>query len=152
MRLVIKTSDDELWISQLLPPFRFISPFDGQDFALLLVGTDSISSAEEREFVCREIVRQGCRYAVCAGEQCELWHDLIDDAYLAESHDDSPSPDQMMMTTWHTQETLNEVVWHFRDCAISGEFRPRRWLVLIFGGDPELNHEIASRVSECFEL
>lgn len=152
MRLVIKTSDVELWNCQLLPPFQFISPLNGQDFALLLVGTDSKTSAEERESVCREIVRQGCRYAVCAGEQCELWHDTIDEEYFAASPDDSPSPDRMMMTTWHAQATLNEVVWYFRHCAIFDEFRPRLLLVLILGGDPELCHEIASRVSECFEL
>ena len=44
----------------------------------------------------------------CAmGKDCELWHDVMDELFVGDA---SFERDFFMMTTWHTDETLDEVI------------------------------------------
>ncbi len=43
----------------------------------------------------------------CAvGKDCELWHDVMDEFYIADGVD----RDFFMITSWHDDETLDEVI------------------------------------------
>jgi len=60
---------------------------------------------------CRWLVAAGCRYALVWGQDCEAWHDAIDDASLeAFDYDDIPE-DRFVLTTWHEDEDMEEVFW-----------------------------------------
>lgn len=41
------------------------------------------------------------------GKDCELWHDIMDELLVGPFGDDR---DFFMITTWHTDETLEEVI------------------------------------------
>lgn len=49
------------------------------------------------------------------GKDCELWHDIMDEMIVG---DGSIERDFDMITTWHTDETLEEVLEFTRVCSI----------------------------------
>ncbi|NGM49440.1 hypothetical protein G5B46_07470 [Caulobacter sp. 602-2] len=55
------------------------------------------------------LVDSGCLYAMTWGAGCEAWHDAIDDAFIAAHPAGLPDDDQLIMTTWHDDESLDEV-------------------------------------------
>lgn len=140
---------DDLWLVQLHRPYIFPDLFKGQDFALLLLTAGGGLTDNERMMVCDEIVRQRCRYVVCAGEECERWHDWIDETYAFATTREGTEPDGMT-TTWHENESLESVLCFFRDCAVFDEVRPRRLLVLILGGPPAWGREVEALLGDCF--
>lgn len=53
----------------------------------------------------------------CAvGKDCELWHDIMDEIFVG----DGEERDFFMITTWHTDETLGEVIEFAKDFDIEG--------------------------------
>ncbi|VTS01971.1 Uncharacterized protein OS=Planctomyces brasiliensis (strain ATCC 49424 / DSM 5305 / JCM 21570 / NBRC 103401 / IFAM 1448) GN=Plabr_2303 PE=4 SV=1 [Gemmata massiliana] len=150
MLRVTGTGDFEVWIDRIERPFSFSTPFGGSDFALMVVVAGSSVMPAEREVVCAEIVRQGCRYAVCAGHDCPLWEDAIDLAYLATSPDFSPPNERFIMTTQHENESLGDVVEFFRCNTAFDQFVPRRFLVLVVGGAGALAERVHSAIEEAF--
>ena len=151
MHLVTKTDDYDLWMIRLESPFSFQAPFDKQDFALLLVVVDPTITIEDRTTICKEIIQQGCRYAVCTGMDCSSWHDFIDMAYLESDPEFSPPDERFVMTTWHEDESLEEVVEYFRSNAHFESFTPRHYLVLLLGGDTGVQEKVASILKKQFE-
>ncbi|MFO0937639.1 MAG: hypothetical protein U0798_14125 [Gemmataceae bacterium] len=135
MTLITQTDDYDLWMDQVDRPYLFTSPFVGEDFALLLIVATPNITNDERAAVSQEIVRQGCHYAVCTGDQCSLWDDSIDFAFLATDKDFSPRTERFIMTTWHDEEPLDEVVHSFRWNTIFDNFVPQHYLVLILGNE-----------------
>ena len=75
------------------------------------------TSAEWRSDVCARLMNSGCLYVMAWGQDCELWHDAADWALL-EMFDFGDIPDdRSAMTTWHSDETLDEVFWFAGHCA-----------------------------------
>ncbi len=68
--------------------------------------------AEEwQDQICNWIVDSGCLYMSSWGENCELWHDKVDQTNLSQ-HDYGDTPDdKFVMTTWHNSEPLEEAFW-----------------------------------------
>jgi hypothetical protein len=135
MLQITKTDEYDLWFSQTDRPLLFSTPFGGRDFALLLIIADPGITDDERDAVSKEVVRQGCRYALCTGHRCSRWDDSIDLAFLATSPDFSPPDEKFVMTTWHEGEPLEDVAHYFRSNTVFDEFIPQHYLVLILGGD-----------------
>ncbi len=150
MLQITKTDEYDLWFSQTDRPFIFSSPFGGQDFALLLVIADPTITDDERDAVSKEVVRQGCRYAVCTGHQCSRWDDAIDLAYLATSPDFSPPDEKFVMTTWHEGDPLEDVAHYFRWNTVFDEFIPQHYFVLILGGDVGTARQVRSAIENWF--
>ena len=150
MLQITKTDEYDLWFEQTNRPFLFSTPFGGQDFALLLVIADLAITDDERDAVSKEVVRQGCRYAVCTGHQCSRWDDSIDLVFLATSPDFSPPDDKFVMTTWHEGESLEGVAHYFRWNTVFDEFSPQHYLVLILGGDAETARQVRLAIEKWF--
>lgn len=148
MKRIAASSDREVWFEQLQRPFRFESPFDGGDFALMLVTNDPTVTAEERSALCDEVIGQGCRYAVCAGHQCSVWHDDIDMTYLATDSNFNPPNERFVMTTWHEHEPLGEVVEFFLLTTSFDSFRPTKFLIVFVGANPAAEEEIRQALGE----
>ena len=70
MQQILVTADHELWLSQIHRAADFRSPFKREPFVLLLVSAVSEFDPAERSAICREIIRAGCRYVVCYGNEC----------------------------------------------------------------------------------
>lgn len=62
------------------------------------------------------LVRSGCLYMMAWGADCSAWDDAVDLANL-EQFDYQVPDDRSVMTTWHEDETLQEVFLFAKTCA-----------------------------------
>ena len=120
------------------------------DFALMLVANDTSVTGEERDALSDQIVLQGCRYAVCAGHECGTWDDSIDWAHLGTDPHFNPPDDRMVMTTWHENWPLVDVVEFFRLWTAFGNFTPRKFFVLFLGESQGKEDEVRRAVLQFF--
>ena len=71
-----------------------------------------------RADVSRWLVESGCRYMMAWGIDCSSWDDSVDYADL-ERHDYREIPEsEFVMTTWHENESLEDVFWFAKHCAL----------------------------------
>jgi len=68
----------------------------------------------------RPLVERGLVYICAWGGRCEQVHDAVDDADL-ERINITGSDEYVIMTTWHSQETLSEACWFFKELAFPSE-------------------------------
>jgi hypothetical protein len=121
-------------VLQLRRPYEFISPFGGAAFAALLLVLDPAVTKEEQTALSEQLVAQACRYAVCAGFDCSSWDDAIDWASVMTEVEERPSHG-FVMTTWHTDEPLEEVVAFFRNCVSVDDQPPAHRVAILVGED-----------------
>ena len=63
------------------------------------------------------LVASGCLYALAWGADCSAWDDALDWANI-DAFDTKPIlPECFVMTTWHEDETIEEVFWSAAHCA-----------------------------------
>jgi hypothetical protein len=94
-----------------LPPMAFDAPFK------VVVVIEQAATDLWRRQVANWLIAGGCLYAMTWGQDCEVWHDSIDWAYLdAWNFTDAPE-DRSILTTWHAAEPLAEVFWFAGHCA-----------------------------------
>ncbi len=101
MRQVVHFAGRDIRFECLERPFEFCSPFEGEDFVLLLFVKDTTITPAEQASLSNQMIRQGCRYAVCAGHHCSTWDDSIDMAFLGTDANFNPPDERFVMTTWH---------------------------------------------------
>ena len=87
------------------PTLEELSPFK----AILIIEAD-VAEMTMWE-TSRALVAAGCLYVSAWGNQCEAWHDAIDDAFLEATNYEDVAPEQTVTTTWHEDEELGEVFW-----------------------------------------
>ncbi|MGE0829282.1 MAG: hypothetical protein AB7O04_08025 [Hyphomonadaceae bacterium] len=75
-------------------------------------------SSEWRAQISEWLVRAGCRYMMAWGKNCKAWHTSIDDANLTIFNCQEVPDDDFVITTWHDNETLEEVFWFSHSCAM----------------------------------
>ncbi len=74
-------------------------------------------SNDWRNRVSAWLVSAGCLYALAWGHECSIWDDAVDWANI-DAVDFKPTPpERFVMTTWHEDETIEEVFWFARHCA-----------------------------------
>jgi hypothetical protein len=88
--------------------------------------------------VARILLDAGCVYFCCWGPGCERVHDIIDEEYVGDGtsmNDD----DSTIMTTWHTEESLEEATWFAVNVAFPDDrfFDRCKAVVSICIGNPE---------------
>ena len=65
----------------------------------------------------RWLAESGCLYMMAWGHDCESWDTSVDEANLRQfAYGDIPE-DDLIMTTWHDDEPLEEVVWFAKVAA-----------------------------------
>ncbi len=116
-------------------PDDFVSPFPGALFPCMVWDHDGRFTEAERSEVAKRLLQAGCRYAVCGGHNCEAWHDAVDLAFVRQHVKD---PDETrdavhVMTTWHTDETPDDVAFFFVLNTNFDDHDFRRYLVLHVG-------------------
>ena len=57
----------------------------------------------------RQLIDRGAVYFCVWGPGCERVHDLIDSEWLADGFE--PDSEFTLLTTWHTDEPLEDVIW-----------------------------------------
>lgn len=71
----------------------------------------------------RRLVSKGLVYLCVWGPDCERVHDLFDDVEAEKEPTSSPKIgiDDVIMTTWHSDESLSEALWFFMHCAFPAQ-------------------------------
>ncbi len=83
---------------------------------VLFIAADASSVTEQTVLlVAEKLLSQGMIYACVWGQDCERVHDLLDAASV--QRNPSVSNANVVMTTWHAEETIEEAVWFFLNCA-----------------------------------
>lgn len=85
-----------------------------------------------RNEVSKALVKAGCLFSLAWGIDCSAWDDSVDWAFL-ESYNYGDYPeDKFVMTTWHADETLEEVIAFAKHCTDYSEVKLEDILVLDF--------------------
>jgi hypothetical protein len=115
------------------------------DFVALIYAADEFITDEERTSLSDQIVASGCRYAVCAGSKSSSWEDSIDIAY--EDSIDDALDENVVMTTSHDNESLEDIVFFF---LLNKKFGNFAFVVLFVGEDgsylSRIQHEIEKQL------
>ncbi len=96
-------------------PGDVVSPFAGALFPCMIWDHDGRFTAAQRTEVAKRLLQAGCRYAVCGGQDCEAWHDAVDEEFVRQ-HADDPAETLdavLVMTTWHADESPADVAFFF---------------------------------------
>ena len=125
----------EDWPSRLSLPSRY--------FALFLACDAKGTSDLLIRRMGRKAVRQGMRAASTWGPDCERVHDRLDDAGTALVS--QSTSESVIMTTWHSSESLSKALWFFLHSAfVTGRYSRgcTTWLAVVVG-----NSGMASKAS-----
>ncbi|MFZ6759879.1 DUF7684 family protein [Undibacterium sp. Ji50W] len=88
------------------PPFKVI------------VLADHVVTPEWQDKVSNHLVDAGCLYMMAWGVDCSSWDDAFDMVNVMKFIDQGIPEDKFLMTTWHDDETIEEV-FHF--CKFSAQ-------------------------------
>jgi hypothetical protein len=119
-------------------PDAFMSPFAGVLFPCLIWDHEGHFRELARSATARALLEAGCRYAVCAGKNCEAWHDAVDMEFVkAHLHDpDGILESVHVMTSCHHEETPDDVAFFFVLNTNFDNHEFRHYLVLHVGTGP----------------
>jgi hypothetical protein len=93
------------------PALSELSPFRA------IVIAEETTSPKWRMSAAHWLVDQGCLYMMAWGCDCSLWDDDVDEAN-GETFNWGEIPDnKFVMTTWHEDEALDEVLWFAKFAA-----------------------------------
>ena len=119
-----------------LTPDAELPPLEGLSHFKVVVVADAEVAEMTMWENSRTLIESGCLYALCWGQDCEAWHDAIDDAYLeATNYEDVPE-DKQVVSTWHEDEDLEEVFWFARHRAVHPAHELRETLILHIADAP----------------
>ncbi len=106
----------------------------------LLLALDTTGRAVSPIFdVATQLLANGLAYLCAWGPDCERLHDIFDEAILGRELDGNASPETSngtVMTTWHSNESLKEVLWYFVHSAFATEGYEREckdWVIATIG-------------------
>jgi hypothetical protein len=112
-------------------------------FACLLYSNQEKASSDEIESVANWLVNSGCRYTVCAGAKCEEWHDMIDTADIIRD----PNTQNLITTTWHENEPIEDVVWHWLNLTDFEDIAFENYLALLVGDSKAIEEKIREAIN-----
>ena len=142
----MSNSKAQIQFSALERPYEFLSPFSGKEYAAMIWVVDTAVVVEEQASLSKQLVEQGCRYAVCAGHECSTWDDSIDIAFLDTDQNFQPPDERFVLTTWHEGESVEDVAEFFVLNTSFDNFVAKNFLVLFVGRDKELEERAVEAV------
>lgn len=101
-------------------------------FLLLVVAQEKVNP-ELRWSACQHLIAAGARYVCVWGEDCELWHDEFDWANLRSKNFALPNERDLVMTTWHDNESLAETMRFAKTCAVHPAWKFDMTIILHVG-------------------
>ena len=148
MELLATRDKKQIWFHELSRPYRLDAHFPGELYVCILFANDETITKEEQAAVSEQLVRTGCRYAVCAGHECSSWDDSVDFAYLSTNEHFSPPDETFVMTSWHDGDSVEDVVLHGLMCTMFDDHEFTRYLVLFIGPRAGLRDEVRGGIQE----
>jgi hypothetical protein len=113
--------------------------------AFLAADASEIDSEVLAEFS-RRLIRAGCIYFCAWGTDCERVHDVFDEECL--------DIDPVVMTTWHSDDSLDEALWFFlRAAAPDASYRDTTHSALVISvGRADWDEQIRKRLADVDSL
>jgi len=111
-----------------LPDISGFQPFR----AVVIIENDSTPAWQS--MASTWLVKSGCLYMMAWGNNCSSWDDSVDYANLAEFNYGDIPEDQFVMTTWHEDESLDEVFWFAKNNAFHPSVELRNTVILHISG------------------
>jgi hypothetical protein len=105
------------------------------DSATMIINNLKNINTNEQMNISKFIVNNGCRYAVCYGNKCESWDDSIDYAYLERKDYKLNNDQDLVMTTWHEKERIEEVLFYFFNLTVIDNWFPQKYVLLDISND-----------------
>ena len=120
-------------------PFALRAPF-----GCLLWDDRKTSNRDDRQLLTRTLLSLGCATLACGGTDCEAWHDAADEELAEISALDAS--ERFVMTTWHTDETPEQVARYFADQAVIDDRAVRENIVVYLGATGTTLEKLRSAV------
>jgi hypothetical protein len=132
---VLAEIDGKIFVrGKIEQPEDLASPFSGDPFPCLIWDHDGRFTDAARTAVAHGLLEAGCRYAVCAGQNCEAWENAVDLAFVEAYLDEESVQDAAhVMTSSHDRESPDDVAFFFVLCTNFDSHDFRRYLVLHIG-------------------
>ncbi len=137
MERVGTNSNFDVWLSTIDTVDDFALPFEGE-YALLLIINRTDTGSLEQEQLSDKIVESRCRYALCFGHECSTWDDSIDYSFICTDPAYDPPDSRFVMTTWHEDDPIDDVVFQLRYNTTFDDFVPDKFLVVFVGENDDL--------------
>ncbi|WP_425511283.1 DUF7684 family protein [Pseudomarimonas salicorniae] len=102
----------------------------------VIVVLDTEVSPEWQSTVSEWLVSVGCLYMLAWGARCSSWDDSVDHANLEAVGFEAIPEGADVMTTWHENESLQEVMWFAKSCAFHSSVDLTRTIILHVGESP----------------
>lgn len=119
VRPFLRTSRRRYFVAELAVGEAFEDPFPGRAWALCLYATAEVPLAW-RTATCNALAATGVGYVVCAGVDCEVWHDTIDEAVVGDGFEEDEEV-RLVMTTWHEGEPAEDVAFELVHVVTTNE-------------------------------
>jgi len=142
VKLIARYARREFYARKLVTPTALgDAPFVGLQFACLLWNHSVERDVDAASALLSSLIDSGCRYIVCAGLDCEWWHDAADELFVAKYLDapDEERERNHVMTTWHAQESPDDVAFFFAFNTSFDDVSFDRFLVLHLGDGPDID-------------
>lgn len=142
MKLIARCARREFYARQLGTATALgDAPFVALQFACLLWNHSVERDVAAAGALLGSLIDSGCRYLVCAGLDCVWWHDLADELFVAKYLDapDEERERNHVMTTWHAQESPDDVAFFFAFNTSFDAISFDRFLVLHLGDGPDVD-------------
>jgi hypothetical protein len=95
-------------------------PLRSRYFQFLLAWDAPDKTPQQLMSFFRPLVERGLVYFCAWGGNCEAVHGAVDRCDI-ERRPETRHADYIMMTTWHSDESLEEALWFFKVCALPRE-------------------------------
>src|SRR6266581_6511557 len=106
------------------------------NFGLLLAIDAQAVDASQIGQLAKSLANKGLAYLCAWGPDCERVHDIFDEIEV--QRDLEQKDDNVIITTWHADESLEESLWFFVNCAFPSqayEQSCKEWIVAPIGND-----------------
>jgi len=106
---------------------------------------------EEIASVMQRLIVNGCRYIVAAGTECERWHDIADEQFLAQFPTEPERDANFVMTSWHAGESPEDVLLFLVYGTNFEEHDFTEFFVLQFGEDDKVEWQLNAAIAREYQ-
>ena len=118
-----------------LVPGEVLPSLSGGPFKVVLVASSPVPE-DWRDIVSDWLIESHCLYFMATGVECETWHDCLDWANLKACEFHKIPQESFVMTTWHADEPLSEVLWFAYAAAVHPVVSLEETLLISVGEQP----------------
>lgn len=146
MKLIAQREHRRFWFLRLEPPYKTPVPGFGSPFVAIIVACDESITPEQQANISAQLVAMDCRYMLAWGLNASSWDDSVDLAFLNTDPNFNPPDDRHVMTTWHEDETIQDLVWFALMNTNFDAHDFRDYLALMIGTNPDIEAELLATI------